>query len=366
MRERLFLRNVLSFPFADGVREALITEGSDKALACQSRTGNLILIRMFQMDILLTGSVAYDYLMTFPGLFKEHILPERLASISLSFLVESMSRQRGGVAPNIAYSMALLGQRPRVMATVGEDFADYRVWLESKGVDTSLMKVVPGLFTASFFATTDQANAQIASFYPGAMGQAGTQSIKELPGKPDLVLVSPNEPGAMTKFAAECRELGVPYLYDPSQQVLRLEGSELARDMEGAEFLFCNDYEYGLISKKTGWDLARMLERVKVIVVTRGKDGATLYTDGQHHLIPTVPERVVVDPTGVGDAFRGGFLAGYARGFDWLMCGQIGALAAVYCLEEQGPQNHAYTRAEFVQRFREHFDDGGQLDALLS
>ncbi len=317
------------------------------------------------MDILLTGSVAYDYLMTFPGLFKEQILPERLASISLSFLVESMTRQRGGVAPNIAYSMALLGTRPRVMATVGEDFEEYRTWLESKGVDTSLMKVIPGVFTASFFATTDQSNAQIASFYPGAMGHASSQSLRELPAKPELVLVSPNEPGAMTKFAAEARELGIPYLYDPSQQVLRLNGEELARDMKGAYLLFCNDYEHGLISKKTGWDLKQMLEHVKVLVVTRGKDGATLYTDGEEYHIPTVPERKIVDPTGVGDAFRGGFLAGYARGFDWQLCGQIGSLAAVYCLEQNGPQSHAYTREEFVARFREHFDDGGKLDSLL-
>ena len=211
------------------------------------------------MDILLTGSVAYDYLMTFPGHFHEQILPERLASISLSFLVESMSKQRGGIAPNIAYSMALLGEKPRVMATVGEDFSDYRNWLESKGVDTSLMKVIPGEFTASFFATTDRISAQIASFYPGAMGYSATQSIKELEAKPDLVIVSPSAPDAMMKFPAECRELGIPYLYDPSQQVLRLEGNELARDMEGAQFLFCNDYEFGLISKKTGWSLDQIL-----------------------------------------------------------------------------------------------------------
>ena len=317
------------------------------------------------MDILLTGSVAYDYLMTFPGLFKEQILPERLESISLSFLVESMSRQRGGIAPNIAYSMALLGAHPRVMATVGEDFEEYRAWLESKGVDTSLMKVVPGVFTASFFATTDQTNAQIASFYPGAMGYAGSQSLKDLPAKPELVLVSPNEPGAMTKFAAEARELGIPYLYDPSQQVLRLEGKELARDMEGAYLLFCNDYEFGLISKKTGWNLDQILEHVRVLVITRGKDGADLYAEQTTVHIPTVPEREIVDPTGVGDAFRGGFLAGYSRAFDWKLCGEIGSLAAVYCLEQNGPQSHSYTRKEFVTRFREHFDDGGKLDTLL-
>lgn len=317
------------------------------------------------MDILLTGSVAYDYLMTFPGHFKEQILPERLESISLSFLVESMSRQRGGVAPNIAYSMALLGTRPRVMATVGEDFEEYRTWLEANGVDTSLMRVIPGVFTASFFATTDQANAQIASFYPGAMGHAGSQSLKELPSKPELVLVSPNEPGAMTKFAAESRELGIPYLYDPSQQVLRLDGNELARDMEGAHFLFCNDYEFGLISKKTGWSLDQMLDHVKILVITRGKDGADLYIGSDSVHIPTVPEDEIVDPTGVGDAFRGGFLAGFSRGFEWQLCGQIGSLAAVYVLEQNGTQNHSYTRDEFVTRFRKHFDDAGKLDSLL-
>ena len=317
------------------------------------------------MDILLTGSVAYDYLMTFPGLFKEQILPERLASISLSFLVESMSKQRGGIAPNIAYTMALLGEKPRVMATVGEDFGDYRTWLDSKGVDTTLMQVVPGLFTASFFATTDQASAQIASFYPGAMGHSATQSIKELGKKPDLVIVSPSAPDAMMKFPAECRELGIPYLYDPSQQVLRLEGHELARDMEGAYFLFCNDYEFGLISKKTGWSLDQILEHVKVLVITRGKDGADLYSDGDSVHIPTVPEDEIVDPTGVGDAFRGGFLAGYAHGFDWKLCGEIGSLSAVYCLEQRGTQNHSYTPAEFVKRFRQHFDDGSKLDVFL-
>lgn len=317
------------------------------------------------MDVLLTGSVAYDYLMTFPGLFKEQILPERLASISLSFLVESMSKQRGGVAPNIAYTMALLGEKPRVMATVGEDFAEYRAWLDAKGVDTSLMEVIPGLFTASFFATTDQASAQIASFYPGAMGVASSQSLKDLPDKPDLVIVSPNAPDAMMKFPAECRELGIKYLYDPSQQVLRLEGSELARDMEGARFLFCNDYEFGLISKKTGWDLNEILKHVEVLVVTRGRDGANLYSDGQEVFIPTVPEEEIVDPTGVGDAFRGGFLMGYARGLDWKLCGEIGSLAAVYCLERRGPQSHSYTKKEFVERFRKHFDDKGKLNELL-
>ena len=167
------------------------------------------------------------------------------------------------------------------------------------------------------------------------------------------------------KFPAECRDLGIPYLYDPSQQVLRLEGSELARDMEGARFLFCNDYEFDLISKKTGRDLKETLKHVQVLVITRGKEGANLYTDGQEHFIPTVPEREIVDPTGVGDAFRAGFLAAYGRGWDWTLCGEVGSLAAVYCLEARGPQSHKFTRAEFVRRFRRHFEDGGRLDELL-
>jgi len=260
--------------------------------------------------------------------------------------------------------MALLGEKPRIMATVGEDFADYRSWLDSKGVDTSLMKVIPGEFTASFFATTDRSSAQIASFYPGAMAHSAIQSLKDVPARPDLVVVSPSAPDAMMKFPAECRELGIKYLYDPSQQVLRLEGSELARDMEGAYFLFCNDYEYGLISKKTGWDLAHILKHVKVLVITRGKDGANLYTNEEECFIPTVPEREIVDPTGVGDAFRAGFLTGFSHGWDWTLCGEIGSLAAVYCLECRGPQSHDFTTQEFVTRFRRHFDDKGKLDIL--
>ena len=317
------------------------------------------------MDILLTGSVAYDYLMTFPGLFKEQILPERLEKISLSFLVDSMSRQRGGTAPNIAYTLALLGEHPRIMATVGEDFGEYRQWLESKGVDTALMQVVPGLYTASFFATTDQLNAQIASFYPGAMEAAAQQTLTDVRPRPDLVIVSPNAPEAMTKFAAECRELKIPYLYDPSQQILRLEGPELARDMDGAQFLFVNDYEFELISKKTGFDLGQILQHVDVVVITRGKDGSSIYAAGKEYNIPVVPEVQITDPPGVGDAFRAGFLTGYARGWGWELCGQIGSLAATYCLEQKGPQNHSFSRLQFVKRFRRHFDDKGVLDFII-
>ncbi|MCK5316135.1 MAG: carbohydrate kinase family protein, partial [Anaerolineales bacterium] len=204
------------------------------------------------MDIVLTGSVAFDYLMSFPGYFRDHILPEKLESISLSFLVDSMVRQRGGTAPNIAYTLALLGQRSHLFATVGEDFEEYRQWLDSKGVDTTWARVIPGVYTASFFCNTDRSNAQIASFYPGAMAHAAELSLRELEGNPpDLVVISPNDPEAMRKYVMECQELGYPYLYDPSQQIVRLDCDDLREGIEGALALFVNDYEFALIQKMT-------------------------------------------------------------------------------------------------------------------
>ncbi len=317
------------------------------------------------MNLVLTGSVAYDYLMTFPGRFQDHILPDRLESLSLSFLVKSLVRRRGGVAPNIGYTLALLGERPRLMATVGEDFEDYRAFLESVGVDTSLVKVIPGESTASFFANTDETNAQIASFYPGAMAHAAELSLHDLDERPDLVVISPNDPAAMNRYVDECRELGIPYLYDPSQQIIRLSGDDLARGVEGAWALFVNEYEMGMIEKKTRLSQQDIVRQVPLTVITRGERGASVYVDGTEERIPVVPPERIVDPTGVGDAFRGGFLTGFARGWDWALCGKMGALAATYCLEHDGPQSHRYTRPEFVTRFRRHFNDAGQLDSLL-
>jgi adenosine kinase len=316
------------------------------------------------MNIVITGSIAYDYIMRFPGLFKDHILPDRLDSISLSFLVESMVRQRGGVAPNIAYTLALLGSRPAVMGTAGEDFADYRASLESVGVDTSAIKVVVGDFTASFFANVDQSNAQLASFYPGAMSRAAEMSLHDLPVRPDLVVISPNDPAAMQMYVAECLELHLPYAYDVSFQLVRLEPEEIEQGVLGCAHLVVNDYEMGLITKKTGLteDDARLAE--KVVVVTRGENGSTIYAYGRRHDIPIVPLSSHAEPTGAGDAYRGGFLRGLEAGWPWEVCGRVGALAATYCLEKPGPQNHFFSRSQFVARYREHFDDAGLLDAL--
>lgn len=324
-------------------------------------------LRTGHMDILVTGSVAYDYLMTFPGLFKEHLLAEHLEKISLSFLVDKLVRRRGGIAPNIAYTMALLGGKPRVMATVGVDFDEYRAWLEQHGVDTRNAVVVPETYTASFFATTDQSNAQVASFYPGAMAHAAELSLKELEGpQPDLVVISPNDPAAMERAIAECVELGIPYVYDPSQQIVRFDGEILRRGVENAHALFVNEYEFELIKDKTKLSREDILSHVEFMVVTLGPKGAEVFYDGQMTSIEAVPTEQIIDPTGSGDAFRGGFLTGYRLGLDWQTCACLGSMAATYCLENEGTQSHHFTPAEFLERYREFYDDGGQLDVLLS
>ncbi len=319
------------------------------------------------MNIVITGSVAYDYLMTFPGYFQDHILPDKLESISLSFLVDSMVRLQGGTAPNIAYTLALLGEKPRIFAAVGEDFAEYRTWLETNGIDTTWAKVVPGEFTASFFVNTDLSNAQIASFYPGAMARASELSLKTVASEElDMIVISPNDPEAMKSYVTECIDLGYKYIYDPSQQIVRFSGEELRAGIEGAFALFVNDYEYALTQKMTGMSEEMLLDYVEVLVVTRGENGSDIYTKDCRYHIPVAPPIRIGDPTGVGDAFRGGFLAAYGRGLDWETCGQVGALAATYCLEETGTQTHTYMRREFIDRFSECFDDQGKLEVFAS
>jgi adenosine kinase len=306
------------------------------------------------MNIVVTGSIAYDYLMSFPGKFTEHFLPEHINRVSLSFLVDTMDKRRGGCAPNIAYTLALLGERPRLMATAGEDFGEYRAWLEAAGVDTSLAKQIDGKFCASFFCSTDVDNNQIASFYTGAMADAGQLSFWTARDC-GLAIISPNDPGAMVQYAEECRTLNIPFIFDPGQQCARMSGDELRDGVTGATLVIVNDYELELLRQKTGLDEADLLTLGKALVVTRGEHGSSVLTrDGRVDVSAVSPERIV-DPTGVGDAFRGGLMKGMALRLPYETCARMGSVAATYALEHLGGQSHAYSWEEFKRRYEAHF-----------
>jgi adenosine kinase len=306
------------------------------------------------MSTIVTGSIAFDYLMSFPGKFTEHFLPEHMNRVSLSFLVDTMDKRRGGCAPNIAYTLALLGERPRLMGTAGQDFGDYRQWLEAAGVDTSLVKQVEDKFTASFFCSTDTESNQIASFYTGAMANAAELSFRTVTGA-RTVIISPNDPAAMVQYAEECRTLGLPFIWDPGQQCARMSGEALAEGIQGAAIVICNDYEFELIKQKTGLDEAGILARAGALIVTRGEHGCTVTQGGTTTTVPAVTPRAIVDPTGVGDAFRGGLLKGLATGASLEVACRLGSVAATYALEHLGGQSHAYTWDEFRARYATHF-----------
>ncbi len=317
------------------------------------------------MSIIVTGSIATDYLLKYPGHFREHLLLDQ-GKISVSFLVEEKAMSRGGCGPNIAYNLALLGQRPRLMGTAGQDFGDYRAWLEAQGVDTSLVRIYEDEFTATYTVITDLDQNQIAGFHSGAMARAGELTFRDLDADEiELVIISPNDPAGMLKYAAECRELGIRFIFDPSQQLARLDGKQVLQGMAGAYALTVNDYELEMIKQKTGLSHADILAEVQLLVVTRGADGATLMSRHRRVDVPVAVPAAVVDPTGVGDAFRAGLITGLVRSYSWEVTGRLGALAATYCLEQVGTMNHRYTLPEFIARYRENFGDAPELEDLL-
>jgi adenosine kinase len=286
--------------------------------------------------------------------------------VSLSFLVETLVRERGGSGANIAFNLALLGERPILMGTAGHDFPAYRKWLDDHGVDTSAVREIPDVFSASFFVNTDSENNQIGSFYTGAMAYSKGYTLAEaVDPLPDLLINSPSDPQAMLELAEETRQLGVTHFFDPSQQVIWLEGDDLQYGIARCDMLIVNEYEWEMVANKTGLQRDQFLNEGKKLIVTHGGEGSHIYAEGEHYAVPVFPVEDIVDPTGVGDAYRAGLLKGLASGFDWGLCGRIGAVAAAYCLEQKGTQNHAYTLVEFVARFRTVFDDQGALDAWL-
>jgi adenosine kinase len=318
--------------------------------------------------IVVTGSLAYDYIMNFPGYFKDHILPDKVHMLSVSFLVDSMRRMRGGVAGNIAYTLALLGERPLVVATAGQDFGEYRAWMERQGIDASGIALIEDEFTASCFINTDMANNQIVAFYTGAMAHAKELSLKDLGlGAGDLVIISPTDPLAMSRYAEECRQHGIPFLFDPGKQTPRLDGEQILVGLTGASVLVGNDYEFAMMAQKTGRSEAELIAAAPLAVVTRGEQGSTFYTsatNGQGIRIPAAPIAGVVDPTGAGDAYLGGLVFGLARGFPLEVTGRVASLAAAYAIEQRGCQEHHYTPAEFAERYAAAFGPSPVIEAL--
>ena len=311
------------------------------------------------VNTVLTGSIATDHLMRFPGRFRDSLLAGSLENVSLSFLVDELVIRRGGVAANIAYGMGLLGARPVLVGAVGADFADYRAWLEQHGVDTSSVHVSDLAHTARFLCTTDAELNQIASFYAGAMSEARNISlapVAERLGGIDLVVVSPNDPEAMLRHTEEARSAGYPLLADPSQQLARMEGPELRRLVQGAAYLVTNEYERDLLASKTGWTDEQVLEQVGVRLTTIGSKGVEIQRSGEPAItIPVVPESGKVDPTGVGDAFRAGLLAGLGGDLPVPACARLGSLLAVYVLETVGPQEYVMDRHDAVVRLTDAY-----------
>lgn len=308
--------------------------------------------------VLVCGSIAYDNIMDFPGLFKEQILPDKIHALNVSFLVKSMKRVRGGTAPNIAYSLSLLGEKPMILGTAGKDFYEYRDWLNKNAVDTSGIKIVEDDYTATCYITTDNMNNQITGFYPGAMALDPQLSLKDmdLTGI-SLVIIAPTEPEAMTKWTLECQQLGISYIYDPGMQIPRLSSKDLKDGIMGAKIAIFNEYEYDLMKEKTGLSKDEILSNVDILIVTMGEKGSLLSGRNQMVQVGVAKPMRVVDPTGAGDAFRAGLVKGYLEGASLEKMGRYASVSAVYAVENKGATEHYYTIDEYKARYKENYGE---------
>ncbi|WP_432097532.1 carbohydrate kinase family protein [Streptomyces sp. bgisy100] len=324
------------------------------------------------MRIAVTGSIATDHLMTFPGRFSEQLVADQLHTVSLSFLVDTLDVRRGGVAPNICFGMGLLGLRPILVGAAGNDFAEYRAWLDRHGVDTSAVRISEVLHTARFVCTTDTDHNQIASFYTGAMSEARSielQPVADRVGGLDLVLVGADDPEAMIRHTEECRSRGIPFAADPSQQLARMSGDDIRVLVEGADYLFTNQYEKALIESKTGWTGDEILAKVGTRVTTLGAQGVRIERQGEEPIEVGCPEEdAKVDPTGVGDAFRAGFLAGLSWDLSLERSAQLGCMLATLVIETLGTQEYELRRGHFMDRFTKAYgqDAAAEVQAHLS
>jgi adenosine kinase len=324
------------------------------------------------VTIAVTGSIATDHLMRFPGRFSEQLLADHLEKVSLSFLVDDLVVRRGGVAGNMAYAIGVLGGDPVLIGAAGMDFGDYREWLQKHGVNCDHVLISDTAHTARFVCTTDTEMAQIASFYPGAMSQARDISLEKIAtsiGTPEIVIVGANDPDTMFLHTDECRRLGLRFAADPSQQLARLSGDEIRKLIDGATYLFTNDYEWDLLLSKTGWTEDDVLAQVELRVTTLGAKGVDLVSpDGTTIHVGVVPETGKVDPTGVGDAFRAGFLTGRSAGLGLERSAQLGSLVAVLVLETNGTQEWAWDRGVALSRLADAYgpEASDEIAAALS
>jgi adenosine kinase len=305
--------------------------------------------------VLCTGSIAYDYILTFKGRFKDHILLDKTHILNLSFLVDDLQKRRGGVAGNYAYNLALLGYPSAVLATAGTDAAEYRDWLESHGVDCRGFRLLDGEISATGFTTTDMDDNQLTGYYGGAMWKAAMLGLDDGPAGVDAVIVGPNDPGAMKRLVHECRERGVRFVFDPAHQLPMMEGADVTDGIDGAWIVIGNDYELELIQERTKRDMRGLLELSRMVVTTLGRHGSRITTsDGTVEIPPAAAVREL-DPTGAGDAYRSGLVAGLLRGLDTYGAGCVASLAATHAVEHVGTIEHSYSREDFCRRHREAF-----------
>jgi adenosine kinase len=307
------------------------------------------------MTALICGSVAYDNIMVFEDSFKNHILPDKIHILNVSFLVPQLRREFGGCATNIAYNMRLLGEDPLPMATVGQDFEPYAKWLEEQRVRRDYIRVLDDVFTAQAFITTDLDDNQITAFHPGAMNESHRNKVSDASGV-SLGIVSPDGRSGMIEHAEQFAEAGIPFIFDPGQGMPMFDGEDLRRFVEQATWVTVNDYEWQLLNDRTGWDISDVTSRTEALIVTRGGEGSHIYTRDEEYEIPTVKPSQIADPTGCGDAYRAGLLYGLSHELDWETTGRIASLMGAIKIEHHGTQNHRFTREEFEGRFEASFD----------
>jgi adenosine kinase len=307
------------------------------------------------MSVVCTGSIAYDYILSFKGHFKDHILADKTHILNLSFLVDDLRKHRGGVAGNYAYNLSLLGYPAAVLATAGSDAAEYRDWLMAKGIDCQGLRLLEGEITATGFTTTDMDDNQLTGYYGGAMGRAGMLGLDDATPGAEALIVGPNDPAAMIRLVSECRERSLPFVFDPAHQLPRLSPEDVAEGARGAWILIGNDYELELIRQRTGHSMEELIELAEMVVTTLGREGSRIATRKGVVEIPPAPARKEADPTGAGDADRAGLVAGLLRGLELEDAGRIASLAATYAIEQVGTVEHSYTAADFSERYNEAF-----------